>query len=181
MPAAAEHTAGASATNDDAIGSEGALGASASGDVDRIPRTLATSSSSPALGAWLQRINAAVAPALVRLQYREVTPEDYDLLCLLDEALPQRKTAPPNLVACLPSVLARDCGAMACQVCLDELRPADEVSRLPCGHAFHDECISRWLTECRATCPICASPLGADELRCRAVGQARRPVAGSAP
>jgi hypothetical protein len=41
-------------------------------------------------------------------------------------------------------------------VCLEEY--VDGVSRvmsLPCGHEFHADCITPWLTTRRRTCPIC--------------------------
>ncbi|KAK5113166.1 hypothetical protein LTR85_010984 [Meristemomyces frigidus] len=43
-----------------------------------------------------------------------------------------------------------------CVVCLEEY--VDGISRvmsLPCGHEFHAECITPWLTTRRRTCPIC--------------------------
>jgi len=43
-----------------------------------------------------------------------------------------------------------------CVVCLEEY--VDGVSRvmsLPCGHEFHADCITPWLTTRRRTCPIC--------------------------
>lgn len=43
-----------------------------------------------------------------------------------------------------------------CSVCLEEYE--DGVSRvmsLPCGHDFHVECVTPWLTTKRRTCPIC--------------------------
>ncbi|TKA82272.1 hypothetical protein B0A49_00425 [Cryomyces minteri] len=43
-----------------------------------------------------------------------------------------------------------------CVVCLEEY--VDGVSRvmsLPCGHEFHAECITPWLTTRHRTCPIC--------------------------
>lgn len=43
-----------------------------------------------------------------------------------------------------------------CVVCLEEY--VDGVSRimaLPCGHEFHVECITPWLTTRRRTCPMC--------------------------
>ncbi|KAJ6443967.1 RING-9 protein [Purpureocillium lavendulum] len=52
------------------------------------------------------------------------------------------------------------CGSYAiwveCVVCLEEY--VDGVSRvmsLPCGHEFHADCITPWLTTRRRTCPIC--------------------------
>jgi len=100
-----------------------------------------------------------MAPELVRLQFRELTPEDYELLCLLDESVPKNGTAPQSLVARLPAVFARDCGVTKCHVCLAELPPLTRLVQLPCRHAFHPECASRWLTQFNASCPLCKLPI----------------------
>ncbi|MCJ1291051.1 hypothetical protein MMC34_002593 [Xylographa carneopallida] len=43
-----------------------------------------------------------------------------------------------------------------CVVCLEEyVDGVSRVMRLPCGHEFHAECITPWLTTRRRTCPIC--------------------------
>ncbi|MCJ1474563.1 hypothetical protein MMC13_003222 [Lambiella insularis] len=43
-----------------------------------------------------------------------------------------------------------------CVVCLEEyIDGQSRVMRLPCGHEFHAECITPWLTTRRRTCPIC--------------------------
>jgi len=101
------------------------------------------------------------APELAHfmLQYRDLRPEDFDLLSKLDEGVPRRGTAPPGLVERLPRMRARNCGSAECGVCLAAFSPDLEVVRLPCRHAFHTECISRWLTEFRSTCPLCAAPV----------------------
>ncbi|AEO65018.1 uncharacterized protein THITE_2111514 [Thermothielavioides terrestris NRRL 8126] len=45
-----------------------------------------------------------------------------------------------------------------CVVCLEEyVDGVSRVMRLPCGHEFHAECITPWLTTRRRTCPICKS------------------------
>ncbi|CAK7235681.1 hypothetical protein SBRCBS47491_009378 [Sporothrix bragantina] len=44
-----------------------------------------------------------------------------------------------------------------CVVCLDEYVAGDRVMSLPCGHEFHESCITPWLTTRRRTCPICKS------------------------
>jgi hypothetical protein len=41
----------------------------------------------------------------------------------------------------------------ACGICLEDDGP--KVALRACGHTFHGRCISKWLTECRANCPIC--------------------------
>ncbi|KAK3311449.1 uncharacterized protein B0T15DRAFT_521497 [Chaetomium strumarium] len=59
-----------------------------------------------------------------------------------------------------------------CVVCLEEY--IDGVSRvmsLPCGHEFHAECITPWLTTRRRTCPICKS----DVVRSLARGSSSEP------
>ncbi|KAL2020195.1 hypothetical protein VTK56DRAFT_8621 [Thermocarpiscus australiensis] len=59
-----------------------------------------------------------------------------------------------------------------CVVCLEEY--VDGVSRvmsLPCGHEFHVECITPWLTTRRRTCPICKG----DVVRSLARGSASSP------
>ncbi|KAL5604385.1 hypothetical protein BROUX41_002357 [Berkeleyomyces rouxiae] len=43
-----------------------------------------------------------------------------------------------------------------CVVCLEEyVDGVSQVMGLPCGHEFHEECITPWLTNRRRTCPIC--------------------------
>ncbi|EER23301.1 hypothetical protein D8B26_001393 [Coccidioides posadasii str. Silveira] len=43
-----------------------------------------------------------------------------------------------------------------CVVCLEEyIDGLSKVMSLPCGHEFHVECITPWLTTRRRTCPIC--------------------------
>ncbi|KAL2131997.1 hypothetical protein VTI74DRAFT_4329 [Chaetomium olivicolor] len=59
-----------------------------------------------------------------------------------------------------------------CVVCLEEY--IDGVSRvmsLPCGHEFHAECITPWLTTRRRTCPICKN----DVVRSLARGSSSSP------
>jgi hypothetical protein len=47
-----------------------------------------------------------------------------------------------------------------CPICLDSLcveveqKALNTVARLPCGHAFHRHCITRWLVRC-SSCPVC--------------------------
>lgn len=45
-----------------------------------------------------------------------------------------------------------------CPVCFLSYEEGEEVRTLPCLHAFHTECIDKWLTSRRAsslTCPLC--------------------------
>lgn len=49
-----------------------------------------------------------------------------------------------------------------CCVCISRFRDGEEIRRLPCGHAFHRDCVDRWLALCgrRTTCPLCRLHVG---------------------
>jgi len=89
------------------------------------------------------------------LLYRDITPEDYEMLCRLDEMVP-KKTAGAEAVGRLQPRAAIDRRHEICGVCLMEFEAADTVLAVGCPakHEFHQACISKWLTECNNTCPI---------------------------
>ncbi|XP_076005334.1 E3 ubiquitin-protein ligase RNF103 isoform X2 [Genypterus blacodes] len=45
-----------------------------------------------------------------------------------------------------------------CVVCLENFVIEELLMGLPCGHAFHQQCIVVWLTEGRHCCPVCRWP-----------------------
>ncbi|CAL9122404.1 unnamed protein product, partial [Musa textilis] len=51
----------------------------------------------------------------------------------------------------------------SCIICFEEFDEGVEVTRMPCKHAFHGGCLSRWL-ESSHVCPLCrhAIPASAD-------------------
>lgn len=100
---------------------------------------------------------------LSELLFREITPEDYDLLSRLDasaakpdDAVKSAKTV-ANAIESLPKVAEEDYMSGKCMICLSPFEAADDVPCLPCSHHFHRGCISRWLTERpgKPTCPLC--------------------------
>eukprot|EP00931_Biecheleriopsis_adriatica_P108678 TRINITY_DN83016_c0_g1_i1.p1 TRINITY_DN83016_c0_g1~~TRINITY_DN83016_c0_g1_i1.p1 ORF type:complete len:251 (+),score=39.87 TRINITY_DN83016_c0_g1_i1:65-754(+) len=100
------------------------------------------------------------ASEAVSMMHRELTPEDYEKLCKLDEALPKRDTLEQGQVAKLPRLPASELKeGMECGVCLSELEASSEAVKLPCSHTFHVPCITRWLTQCKNTCPLCSKPI----------------------
>lgn len=94
-----------------------------------------------------------------QMQFRELRPEDFELLCKLDEGNAKRGTAALEVAKCLPTIAARASGCTECSVCLAAFSPEEPVTELYCKHAFHPECVTRWLTQCRASCPTCTAPV----------------------
>lgn len=42
-----------------------------------------------------------------------------------------------------------------CNVCIEYYKKGDKLTRLPCQHIFHEECIENWLCNENVKCPIC--------------------------
>jgi len=93
------------------------------------------------------------------LQYRNLRPEDFELLQLLDAALPARTCVQRSFVVRLPRFKACDVGVDKCLICLSDCEKDDELTQLPCQHCFCTKCIEMWLTECRSHCPMCLAPV----------------------
>ena len=50
-----------------------------------------------------------------------------------------------------------------CSICLGEYEEGEELSKLPCAHMYHHECISSWCSN-HTRCPLCNADLEADGL-----------------
>ena len=48
----------------------------------------------------------------------------------------------------------------ACCVCLEPHEVGSVAARLPCGHLFHEQCVTEWLTR-HCSCPVCRFDLAA--------------------
>lgn len=113
----------------------------------------------PHHAAALRRLQAALA------RDQDFLPEDYEALQLLDElwgGVGRRVGGPqpplrPEIMAQLPSRPAggADCAPGACcAVCLAPLLAGEDLTALPCSHAFHGPCVARWLGV-SGVCPVC--------------------------
>lgn len=51
---------------------------------------------------------------------------------------------------------------ISCCVCQCDLELGEEVTRLPCAHLYHLDCLTEWLGK-RSNCPLCRQELPADE------------------
>jgi hypothetical protein len=49
----------------------------------------------------------------------------------------------------------KDAEHHACAICIEEYRQGEMLLVLPCSHKFHTDCITPWLTERQASCPLC--------------------------
>lgn len=47
-----------------------------------------------------------------------------------------------------------------CSICLDNLEINQQISKLPCTHIFHSECITTYLKEYHRICPVCRAEVG---------------------
>eukprot|EP00056_Hartaetosiga_gracilis_P000388 m.38123 g.38123 ORF g.38123 m.38123 type:complete len:496 (+) comp10184_c0_seq1:272-1759(+) len=133
----------------------------------------------------IQSSNATLSPLerlLVELQYRDATPEDYELLLVLDESVKPPTLTHEDVSANLTTCSLDDISSCSsdtankedsttpssaeeseeqqkkeqheCSICLDAITREMKLKRLPCGHFFHSDCIDAWLLEYSTTCPL---------------------------
>mmetsp|Transcript_23041 Transcript_23041/g.41612 ORF Transcript_23041/g.41612 Transcript_23041/m.41612 type:complete len:218 (+) Transcript_23041:76-729(+) len=102
---------------------------------------------------------------ILMLQFRDVSPEDYELLNTLDDLRSKKNPRMGQAILGFPMIAASEAQCNECQVCLDAIAPELQVPELPCGHAaFHRECITRWLMNSER-CPICRASVLVDRSR----------------
>lgn len=93
--------------------------------------------------------------AIMELQYRDLTPEDYALLLQLDETVAP-KTLGKAKVEKLPTmVFDQQSDDSVCSICMCKYNVGEILRKIPkCGHVFHKECIDYWLTNSSVKCPL---------------------------
>ncbi|EXC17829.1 E3 ubiquitin-protein ligase RING1-like protein [Morus notabilis] len=50
---------------------------------------------------------------------------------------------------------------MMCSICMEEVKIGSHITRMPCSHMFHSDCIVEWLNKSH-TCPLCRFSLPTD-------------------
>ncbi|KAI4861958.1 hypothetical protein F4820DRAFT_451423 [Hypoxylon rubiginosum] len=95
-------------------------------------------------------IAVAIENALTQSQTAEsIITKDHDHRASVDEDEDDE-----HINAALPPELIGTQGD-TCAICIDTLEDNDDIRGLTCGHAFHAVCIDPWLTNRRASCPLC--------------------------
>jgi len=109
-------------------------------------------------------VDDATARLLHELLFRDVSPEDYELLGRLDEQVekPASTLCTVEQVNEFPVFTVSDIATQAsddieCGICLCQLQEGDQGRQLPCcaNALFHNDCIMKWLTVTKNTCPAC--------------------------
>jgi hypothetical protein len=139
----------------------------------RLVRNSAEDELERAIQASLQTSNNARQPPVLdcgltaaqiqELASRELTPEDYELLLLLDNQI-RPKTVDTNIISKFPKkIFSEDQIEQlgdTCSICYCDYSPGEELSFIPaCNHGFHSECIQKWLSESSTKCPLDGLPV----------------------
>eukprot|EP01114_Cavostelium_apophysatum_P006663 TRINITY_DN1808_c0_g1_i1.p1 TRINITY_DN1808_c0_g1~~TRINITY_DN1808_c0_g1_i1.p1 ORF type:complete len:347 (-),score=99.78 TRINITY_DN1808_c0_g1_i1:110-1150(-) len=95
----------------------------------------------------------------IDLQSRDLTPEDYELLLLLDTTV-KKKTVSSDVVSKFATRNIDGPEVERCTICLVDFERNETVKILPrCNHCFHADCIRQWLTTSSVNCPIDGLPV----------------------
>mmetsp|Transcript_6647 Transcript_6647/g.7644 ORF Transcript_6647/g.7644 Transcript_6647/m.7644 type:complete len:312 (+) Transcript_6647:73-1008(+) len=99
------------------------------------------------------------------LEGDEITPEDYEILLLLDTNN-KKSTLSDDLLKEFPILVIgenhedriprADINGSRCEICIEswaDMEDGTELRRLPCGHTFCKDCIDHWLKEVSTKCP----------------------------
>lgn len=106
-------------------------------------------------------IDSNLLNLLINLQHRDLSPEDYDTLLLLDDSV-----APKTIESTVLQQFKTDTYDKVdesvneiCMVCLDPYEIGQQRKFLPCNHVFHDSCITMWLENASRNCPVDGLPV----------------------
>ena len=91
---------------------------------------------------------------LLSLQFREVSPEDYEFLLRLDESVPAKTVSNKRLASLKQDTASEEHTHNLCGVCMENYEVGQKRKYLPCGHVFHSNCIDTWLGQSSNNCPL---------------------------
>ncbi|XP_022853035.1 E3 ubiquitin-protein ligase Praja-2-like isoform X1 [Olea europaea var. sylvestris] len=78
--------------------------------------------------------------------------------------LPASKSVVENLPSVVLTVdeVQKNNDSVVCAVCKEDVAGGEKITRMPCFHLYHGDCILPWL-EIRNTCPVCRYELPTDD------------------
>lgn len=152
-------TAQGSATNGDAafggFGGGGGPPPASDDEIRKLPQVVATSPCTPMVNTSSPFQDAAVpvrsdtdGSELYSAQEKDPASSSGSTNGATVENAGERGSSSPDLVG-------------SCAVCTDDFIAMERVTRLPCGHEFHRECVTTWLKR-HCTCPVCRRELRTD-------------------
>lgn len=123
----------------------------------RVPTSKAKAKAGTSSSRHAVQQGPLTAAQIRELMTRELSPEDYELLLLLDEGVVKKsKLLSDDAASALPRASGTSWVDEACSICLCALEEDEDIRMLPsCGHCFHAPCAHRWLTVEKAVCPLC--------------------------
>ncbi|KAK3594714.1 hypothetical protein CHS0354_001537 [Potamilus streckersoni] len=93
------------------------------------------------------------------MHHRELTPEDYETLLLLDESVSPRTVSETSLSKFRTDTVKEESTEDRCAVCMIAYTVGQERKFLPCNHVFHSSGIDMWLLNSSRNCPIDGLPV----------------------
>ncbi|CAN6345649.1 unnamed protein product [Urochloa humidicola] len=73
-----------------------------------------------------------------------------------------RVAATSEAILGLQEVAGRSRSGEECAICLQDFSADETLRGMPCSHAFHQHCISQWLSR-KAACPLCRHKLPTED------------------
>ena len=125
---------------------------------DQIPMIDEISNSTREMGAirTCRGRRSRIMPEIILLIWIDIDDEDDPMDVAMAESMESGTFHPvPATMASIKALekVVLD-GSDHCTICLDEFCVGSEVTRMPCSHVYHQDCIVEWL-KMSNLCPLC--------------------------
>lgn len=98
---------------------------------------------------------------IAELLTRDLSPNDYEMLLQLDEAVQKKTLSTETINKLCPQRsmnVDQDAGGK-CTICQCEYESGETLQSTPCAHTFHSDCLVQWLTKSSTKCALCNKAL----------------------
>jgi hypothetical protein len=109
-------------------------------------------------------IDSLYSNACETMRFRTLGPKDFELMEVVDRALPSKTSLRKAAIGRLPRVRMSRCEDLQCSICLNDFEDGERATQLPCKHCFCTKCISKWLSEDKNQCPQCRATVTCPEV-----------------